>query len=109
MFLCNVCGGGQRNVFMYEKCFAQNHPWSKFLKMIALIIILLLSSIIRKALGLLIHDLSTKPSISWEQRHFYDLDHINVWRSVSLKNVSLWPKRSCVNRDLLGGLYLPAT
>ena len=35
--------------------------------------------------GLLIHDLHTIPSISWEHRHFYDLDHFNVWRSVSLK------------------------
>ena len=35
--------------------------------------------------SLLIHDLPTIPNISWEQRHFYDLDHFNVWRSVSLK------------------------
>lgn len=53
--------------------------------MIALIIILLLSNVIMQAPSLLIHDLPTIPNISWEQRHFYDLDHFNVWRSVSLK------------------------
>ena len=94
MFLCDVCVVAKECFhIMYEKCthymkchiYAQYHPWSKYLKMIALIIILLLSNVNMKAPGLLIHDLPTVPSISWEHRHFYDLDHFNVWRSVSLK------------------------
>lgn len=94
MFLCDVCVVAKECFhIMCEKCthymkchiYAQYHPWSKYLKMIALIIILLLSNVNMKAPGLLIHDLPTVPSISWEHRHFYDLDHFNVWRSVSLK------------------------
>lgn len=86
MFLCNVCVVAKECFYiMYEKCIAQYHPWNKYLKMIALIIILLLSNVIMQAPSLLIHDLPTIPNISWEQRHFYDLDHFNVWRSVSLK------------------------
>lgn len=86
MFLYNVCVVAKACFYiMYEKWIVQYHPWNKYLKITALIIILLLSNVIMKAPGLLIHDLPTIPSISWEHRHFYDLDHFNVWRSVSLK------------------------
>lgn len=82
-----MCGGAKECFYiMYEKCVAQYHPWSNFLKMIAIIITLLLSGGSRPRFC----DLSTIPSIYWQQRHFYD--HINLWRSISLKSVSYGPE-----------------